>query len=482
MDLINDIKEVDWICIVNRLESLLFRSITDRAYMNFKNLTGIPWNAESILRLGEGEVFHKKQEVEWLKVFFSKTNLAEINKFKNALVVNVKKLDKKAEEIKKIKCSELTQQQIIKKIEEFTNAALHSHCFLVPMPIADKAISNRISDSLPENLDKQKILGILTFPDKENQHVLEERSLYNLTKNYKNKNYQKLLDNHLKKFAIIGARGYKFDKAWTKEDIEERIKNLISQNKNPDAELKKLAESRKREKELFKQTIKELKIANDSELYKLIKLAKEFAYIRTWRTDTIYGAGYKVKDLFYEIAKKAGFPIKDLQNLTYTEVIGMAKTEKAPISEQELNKRREYSAQFTFKDSYNVLSGRKWQERLQFLREKVNSEINEIKGNVANKGNAQGQAKIVLIPEDLPKVKQKDILITVMTFPNFIPAMEKAAAFVTDEGGILCHAAIVSREMNKPCIIATKIATKIFKDGDLVEVDAKKGIVRKIYK
>jgi pyruvate,water dikinase len=58
--------------------------------------------------------------------------------------------------------------------------------------------------------------------------------------------------------------------------------------------------------------------------------------------------------------------------------------------------------------------------------------------------------------------------------------MEKACAFVTDEGGILCHAAIVSREMRKPCVIATKKATRIFKDGDLVEVDGEKGIVRKV--
>ena len=82
--------------------------------------------------------------------------------------------------------------------------------------------------------------------------------------------------------------------------------------------------------------------------------------------------------------------------------------------------------------------------------------------------------------QDNAKVLRGDILIAVMTFPNFIPAMEKAAAFVTDEGGILCHAAIVSREMRKPCIIATKHATKVFKDNDLVEVDAEKGIVRKV--
>jgi len=57
--------------------------------------------------------------------------------------------------------------------------------------------------------------------------------------------------------------------------------------------------------------------------------------------------------------------------------------------------------------------------------------------------------------------------------------MEKAAAFVTDEGGVLCHAAIVAREMKKPCVIGTKIATRIFKDGDIVEVDAYTGKVTK---
>jgi pyruvate,water dikinase len=81
---------------------------------------------------------------------------------------------------------------------------------------------------------------------------------------------------------------------------------------------------------------------------------------------------------------------------------------------------------------------------------------------------------------DIAKVKKGEILIAYMTRPEFMPAMQKAAAFVTNEGGITSHAAIVSREMNKPCVIGTKIATEIFKDGDLVEVDANKGVVRKL--
>lgn len=73
-------------------------------------------------------------------------------------------------------------------------------------------------------------------------------------------------------------------------------------------------------------------------------------------------------------------------------------------------------------------------------------------------------------------------MVSTMTFPHFIPAMEKAGAFITDEGGILCHAAIVAREMGKPCIIGTGNATRVLKDGDLVEVDAERGIVRKVEK
>ena len=65
-----------------------------------------------------------------------------------------------------------------------------------------------------------------------------------------------------------------------------------------------------------------------------------------------------------------------------------------------------------------------------------------------------------------------------MTTPDYVSAMKLASAFVTDEGGLLCHASIIARELKKPCIIGTKIATKVLKDGDLVEVNANEGFVR----
>jgi pyruvate,water dikinase len=78
----------------------------------------------------------------------------------------------------------------------------------------------------------------------------------------------------------------------------------------------------------------------------------------------------------------------------------------------------------------------------------------------------------------VPDFKKGEILVSAMTMQNYMPAMKKASAFVTDEGGITCHASIVSREMKKPCVIGTKIATQTLKNGDYIEVDADNGIVK----
>lgn len=108
-----------------------------------------------------------------------------------------------------------------------------------------------------------------------------------------------------------------------------------------------------------------------------------------------------------------------------------------------------------------------------------NNKTKEIKGVGATKGIYSGVVKIITnIKKEGNKLKAGEILVTSMTRPEYLLLMKKAGAFITDEGGITSHAAIVSRELGKPCIIGTKIATKVLKDGDLVEVDANKGIVK----
>ena len=77
-------------------------------------------------------------------------------------------------------------------------------------------------------------------------------------------------------------------------------------------------------------------------------------------------------------------------------------------------------------------------------------------------------------------MRQGDVLVSTATNIDLVPAMKKAAAIVTDVGGVTCHAAVVSRELKVPCVIGTKVATKWLRDGDLVEVDAAEGVVKKI--
>ena len=103
---------------------------------------------------------------------------------------------------------------------------------------------------------------------------------------------------------------------------------------------------------------------------------------------------------------------------------------------------------------------------------------NTIKGQTAFKGIARGKVFILKSVSNSHKIKKGNILVSPMTTPDMLSAMQKAAAIVTDEGGITCHAAIVAREMKKPCIIGTKVATKVLKNGDIVEVDAEKGVVK----
>jgi pyruvate,water dikinase len=67
-----------------------------------------------------------------------------------------------------------------------------------------------------------------------------------------------------------------------------------------------------------------------------------------------------------------------------------------------------------------------------------------------------------------------------MTSPDFVQFYHRPVAIVTDAGGMLCHAAIISREMEKPCVVGTERSTKVFKDGDLVEVDAEKGTIKRL--
>ena len=130
-----------------------------------------------------------------------------------------------------------------------------------------------------------------------------------------------------------------------------------------------------------------------------------------------------------------------------------------------------------------IINGEHADEIIGMLHARLLEKYELLRGMVASRGNAKivtGTVKIILGETHFTKFNTGDILVAAMTRPEYVPLMKKAKAIITDEGGITCHAAIVSRELGVPCIIGTQVATKKLQDNRTVEIDVENGTVRMI--
>jgi phosphoenolpyruvate synthase/pyruvate phosphate dikinase len=204
-------------------------------------------------------------------------------------------------------------------------------------------------------------------------------------------------------------------------------------------------------------------------------LVGEFIKTRKESDDVLYDSEERMLELARQIVPK--------DHHEWLEFMTLEEINSREFSKEELKKRREKYI-YHKGELYTDISLKDYADKNNYIlieescAQNIIDKGDDICGTIAYKGKARGMVKIVLDRADVEKLCDGDILVTPMTTPNLISAMKKAVAFVTDEGGITCHAAIVARELKKPCIIGTKIATKVLKDGDLVEVDAENGVVK----
>ncbi|MCD4705837.1 hypothetical protein K8R61_02025 [bacterium] len=213
-----------------------------------------------------------------------------------------------------------------------------------------------------------------------------------------------------------------------------------------------------------------------SDLKFAIEAGQESAYIRQYSAEIFNVSAYKARSLFNRIAKSFNLSYEDFIFLTPGEVVHLLRENKRPDCKT-LTKRKRGCCVLLVDNKEVVIDDK---IELNGLIDKFVPRNNskKLSGTIANNGHAKGRAKIFLVPKDLQKMNTGDVLVTPMTTPDFIPLIKKASAIITDVGGLLSHAAIISRELEKPCIIGTKVATRVLKDGDLVEVDANKGIIK----
>jgi len=127
------------------------------------------------------------------------------------------------------------------------------------------------------------------------------------------------------------------------------------------------------------------------------------------------------------------------------------------------------------------LSGQSAVQQNKLMVESIQSQ-SKLQGMVAYPGVVRGRVRIIKTKEDFSKMKRGDILVAPNTRPEYVPIMKIAGAIISDEGGMTCHSAIVSRELRIPCIVGVQSATALLKDGELIEVDAKNGVIKKLKK
>jgi phosphohistidine swiveling domain-containing protein len=183
-----------------------------------------------------------------------------------------------------------------------------------------------------------------------------------------------------------------------------------------------------------------------------------------------------------EAAQRLNKPIWQVRHMLPEELTSILRGQKT-ITVKELSQRR------TFCVFVETKSGKKPREQIFYgqrakkLWPKIFSKQSQgtIKGQVTSAPVKKIAGKVCIILDVHQKrFKRGSILVTTMTRPEFVPLIHQAKAIITDEGGLTCHAAIISRELGIPCLVGTKVASKVLKDGDIIEIDAEQGVVRKI--
>ena len=188
---------------------------------------------------------------------------------------------------------------------------------------------------------------------------------------------------------------------------------------------------------------------------------KEKQKIEKWRNDDSLNMAENLT--LRRLLKQFKIQSKILDYLTYNEVLSIISGKK--INEQQVRKR--FGQPWSLKQDGNKITF--YPEDLEPTSKQQIPNTKIIKGKIAFGIKKKIRGKV-----------GKDIMVAIMTKPNMIPQMKKMKAVITDEGGVLCHAAITAREFKIPTIIGTKIATQVLKDGDIVEVDANQGKVKVI--
>lgn len=309
------------------------------------------------------------------------------------------------------------------------------------------------NSTLKKHLDNMDIVELEDrFPNFCNGLVSHQRKFFWVKNNYKDTN-----PISLKKFL-----------ASLRQEIKSKslddVKKEIAKIENHQSELKK------QKKTIWK------KVKLSASIKSLIKLLEFLGYWQDLRKHVSIKTGYYINGLLKEIGNRFKLDLSQMQYFLYQEIKELLLNGQKPDLE-EAERRRLFGLYLCWEEGEVYLSDTKAKRVWDIIFSGQDTKQKVINGLPACTGRVEGRTRIVLDPK-IDEFNEGEVLVTSMTRPEFLPLMKKAIAIVTDEGGLTCHAAIVSRELNIPCIVGTKMATKVFKNGQKIEVNASHGSIK----
>ena len=345
------------------------------------------------------------------------------------------------------------------------------------------SLQNLTHEKFVDAFEKLSAPEELSFFQKEELEMLKIKSI-------PSQEQEKALQEHQEKYYWL-RNSYGFTKVLDVSFFRDEINKISTEEaKKKINDINAFADKVKQNK---KQVIEKYKIPET-----IVKIASKLAYCIWWqdyRKSFIFKSNHILTCFMEEISKRKDITFKEMCYYQANDVFELLDNNK------KINVKARYGGFLQYyhekENKLTTLTGKEANEFIKpYIEAKLDEDIKEFSGLVVSKGDdryfetdntgkkiskiTKGKVKIIITPRKMSHMNKGDILVAAMTSPDFIVAMRKASAIITDEGGMTCHAAIVSRELGVPCIVGTKIATKVLKDNDEVEIDVGKGIVRKI--
>lgn len=335
-----------------------------------------------------------------------------------------------------------------------------------------EALEEKVKQALAKKLNSLNMLEhldnyflILARPLKESIMIQYKNELPKAKLLLNKSNKSSIIKNLHVKYSWMGC--CMFDgKHFTKKHFEEELQSI----KQPQKLLKKYKKKRQDEKNKYDNLLQELSFTKD-ELQKIHQL-QHWIFLRTYAKDNVSKAVADTMFILKEIAKRAEIPWLDIHYLIKKEIKTIFSLHPKELRSIIEKRKKRWGA---LVEDYKVTF---FAEDLSAIEEKESlDQTDNLQGQIAAKGHVKGPVVLMNNASEIEKVKHGSILVTPMTTTDYTPILSKLKGLITDEGGITCHAAIVSRELNIPCIIGTRHATKLLKDGDNIILDANKGLV-----